>query len=67
MPRKPDVRLGVDFRHVGKKLSGCAVISMLLVKRLLDASIVARVCTRGAVAYLVPSPLALLGAATAEE
>lgn len=67
MSSDPDVGFRVEFRHIGIELSSSLVIPVLCIQSLSYTGVVALVCTRRTIAYLVPRPLALLGTTAAEE
>lgn len=67
MAGKPDVGIGVDFRHVAVDFLGGVVVSILVSKGMSNAGRVAFVRRRLAFADLLPSVLTSLTAAAAEE
>lgn len=67
MSRQPDVRLGVQFGHVGIQVQRGTVVSILVAQLLHQARLIAGVHGRRAVADLPPQIIPALATAAAEE
>jgi hypothetical protein len=63
----PDIRLRIHLSDIGIEFPGSLIVSVFRSQCLDHASVIAAIGAGGAVADLMPRPLALLGTTTAEE
>jgi hypothetical protein len=67
MANKPDIRVGVELYNVGIQLLSRRIVTVFIMQGLYHAGGIAHIGACCTVAHLVPRPLPLLGAATAEK
>lgn len=67
MSSQPDIRVRIELCDIVVQILCSVIITILLPQRLDNARAVAHVCSRLAVAHLLPQVLAALPAATTEE